>query len=115
MILAELDEEKWDPKTVSRGGAYQTEALLKWSEYYHRQFRCQMAEQHLGQYSLSVIGGYQLQAASSAQEFGAFLKTLEEAGCGTKTLWAHLVCTMYDKLVIAGNISSFGVICYLIG
>ena len=74
-----------------------------------------MAEQHLGQYSLSVIGGYQLQAGSSAQEFGAFMKTLEDVGRGTKTLWAHLVHTMYNKLVIAGNISSLGVICYLIG
>ena len=60
-----------------------------------------MAESHLGQYSLSVIGGCQLQAGSSAQEFGAFMKTLEEA---------HLVRTMYDKLVIAGNISSLGVV-----
>ena len=74
-----------------------------------------MAKQHLGQYLLSVIGKYQLQSVSSAQEFGAFLKTLEEAGCGTKTFWAHLVCTMYDKLVIAENISSLGVICYIIG
>ena len=74
-----------------------------------------MAESHLGQYSLSVISGYQLQAGSSAQEFGAFMKTLEEAGRGTKTLWAHLVRTMYNKLVIAGNISSLGVIIYLVG
>ena len=43
------------------------------------------------------------------------MKTMEEAGQGTKTLWAHLVCTMYDKLVIAGNISSLGVIIYLVG
>ena len=49
MILAKLDEEEWDLETVSRGGAYQTEALLKWSEYYHCQFRHQMAKQHLGQ------------------------------------------------------------------
>ena len=74
-----------------------------------------MAKQHLRQYLLSVIGGYQLQAASSAQEFGAFLKTLREAGCGTKTFWAHLIHTMYDKLVIAKNMSSLGVISYIIG
>ena len=71
-----------------------------------------MAESHLGQYSLSVICGYQLQAGSSSQKFGAFRKTLEEAGRGTKTLWAHLVRTMYNKLVIARNISSLGVIIY---
>ena len=114
MVLEELDDNEWDPETVSRAGAYQTEALLKWAKFYHPQFRRQMAESHLGQYSLSVIGGYQLQAGSSAQEFGAFMKTLEEAGRGTKTLWAHLVRTMYDKLVIAGNISSPGVVLYLI-
>ena len=74
-----------------------------------------MDKSHLGQYSLSVIGGYQLQAGSSAQEFGAFMKTLEEAGRGTKTLWAHLVRTMYNKLVITGNISSLVVIIYLVG
>ena len=60
MILAELDEEEWDPETVSQGGAYQTEALLKWFEYYHRQLRRQMAEQHLGQYLLSIIEGYRV-------------------------------------------------------
>ena len=80
MVLEELDDDEWDPETVSRAGAYQTKALLKWAEFYHRQFRHQIAKQHLGQYSLSVIGGYQLQAGSSAQEFGAFMKTLEDAG-----------------------------------
>ena len=84
IVLAELDKEEWDPETVSWGGASQTEALLNWAEIYHHQFRCQMAEQYLGQYSLSIIGGYQLQAGSSAQEFGAFLKTLDKAGHGTK-------------------------------
>ena len=43
------------------------------------------------------------------------MKTLEDTGQGTKTLWAHQVRTMYDKLVIAGNISSLGVVFYLIG
>ena len=43
------------------------------------------------------------------------MKTLEDSGRGTKTLWAHPVRTMYNKLVIAGNISSLGVIYYLIG
>ena len=97
MVLEELDDNKWDPETTSRSRAYQTESLLKWAEFYHCQFRHRMAESHLGQYSLSVIGGYQLQAGSSAQEFGAFMKTLEEACRGNKTLWAHLVRTMYDK------------------
>ena len=91
MVLAELEEDAWDPETASRAGAYQTKALLRWSEYHHRQFRRRMATQHLNQYSLGVIGGYQLQAGSSAQEFGQFLKTLEAAGQGTKTLWVKLV------------------------
>ena len=62
MVLSQLEDEAWDPETVSQAGAYQTEALLKWLEYHHHQFRRQMAEQHLDQYSLSVIWGYQLQA-----------------------------------------------------
>ena len=82
MILSHLESDKWDPETVSRAGAYQTEVLFKWSEYHHRQFRRWMAKQHLGQYSLSVIGGHQLQAGSTAQEFRDFLKMLEVAGQG---------------------------------
>ena len=39
MVLSQLDEEEWDPETVSQARAYQTESLLKWSEYHHRQFR----------------------------------------------------------------------------
>ena len=35
----ELEGEEWDPETASHAGAYQTKALLKWSEYPHRQFR----------------------------------------------------------------------------
>ena len=80
MILSQLESDEWDPEMVSHAGAYQTEALLKWSEYHHRQFRRRMAEQHLGQYSLSVIGGHQLQVESTAQEFRDFLKTLEAPG-----------------------------------
>ena len=30
LVLNQLEEE-WDPKTISRGEAYQTEALLRWS------------------------------------------------------------------------------------
>ena len=110
-----MDGEEWDPETVSCVEAYQTEALLKLSEYHRCQFRHQMTQQHLGQYLLSIIGGYQLQAGSTAQELWAFLKNLEAAGFGMKTLWAQIIWTIYDKMVIAGNISSFGVICYLIG
>ena len=62
-----------------------------------------MAAQHLDQYSLSVMGGYQLQAGFSAQEFGQFLKTLEAAGQGTKTLWAQLVGQVYGKLGISAQ------------
>ena len=58
MVLEELDEDEWDPETMSRAGAYQTEALLKWGEFHHGQFRRRMAESHLGQYFLSVISGY---------------------------------------------------------
>ena len=56
MVLSQLEDNAWDLETVSRAGAYQTKALLKWSEYHHHQFRRRMAEQHLDQYSLSVIG-----------------------------------------------------------
>ena len=110
MILSQLDGEAWDPETVSQAGAYQTEALLRWSEYHHRQYWRRMASQHLDQHAIAVIGGYQLQAGASAQEFGQFLKTLEAAGKGTKTLWAHLVRQVYDKLVIAGNFCLIGIV-----
>ena len=109
MILSQLESKEWDQETVSHAGAYQTEALLNWSEYHHRQFRRRMAEQHLGQYSLSIIRGYQLQAGLMAQEFGDFLKMLEAAGQGTKTLWAHLVRQVYDKFVLAGNFCLLGI------
>ena len=69
-----------------------------------------MAAQHLDQYSLGVIGGYQLQAGSSAQEFGRFLKILEAAGQGTKTLWARLVRQVYDKFVLARNFCLLGIV-----
>ena len=98
MILEQLDGD-WDPESASQAGAYQTEALLRWSEYHHTQYRRRLASEHLDQHAIGVIGGYQLQAGASAQEFGQFLKTLEAAGKGTKTLWAYLVCQVYDKLV----------------
>ena len=50
-----------------------------------------MASEQLGQHAIAVIGGYQLQAGTSPQEFGRYLKNLEAAGMGTKTLWAQLV------------------------
>ena len=74
-----------------------------------------MAEQHLDQYSLSVIGGYQLQAGSTAQEFGEFLKTLEAAGHGTKTLWSRLVRQVYDKFVLARNFCFLGIVFWVLG
>ena len=73
-----------------------------------------MATQHLNQYSLGVIGGYQLHAGSSAQEFGWFLKTLEAAGRGTKTLWAKLVRQVYDKIVLARNFCSIGIVLWVL-
>ena len=74
-----------------------------------------MAEQHLDLYSLSVIGGYQLQAGSTVQEIGEFLKTLEAAGHGTKALWSWLVRQVYDKFVLAGNFCSLGIVFWVIG
>ena len=50
-----------------------------------------MVSEYLDQHTIVVIGGYQLQAGASPQEFWHYLKTLEAAGMGTKTLWAHLV------------------------
>ena len=108
MVLAQLEED-WDPESASRGGAYQTEALLRWSEFYQTQYRRRLAEEHLGQHVIGVIGGYQLQAGSSAQEFGKFLKNLEAAGQGTKTLWAQLMRQVYGKLQIIGNFCSLGI------
>ena len=35
MVLAKLEEDAWDPESASQAGAYQTEALLRWSEYHH--------------------------------------------------------------------------------
>ena len=90
LVLDQLDEE-WDLEAINQEGAYKTEALLRWSEYHHRQYQRRMASEHLGQHAIAVIGGYQLQAGASPQEFGCYLKTLEAAGLGTKTLWAHLV------------------------
>ena len=39
MVLSQLEDDAWDPETVSWAGAYQTKVLLKGSEYHHRQFR----------------------------------------------------------------------------
>ena len=38
MVIAQLEED-WDPESASRGGAYQTEALLRWSEYHQTQYQ----------------------------------------------------------------------------
>ena len=114
-MILEQTEVELDPDKASHGGAYQTEALLRWSEFHHRQYRRRLAAQHLDQHALGVIGGYQLQAGASAQEFGSFLKTLEAAGQGTKTLWARLVRMFYDKIVVAGNLCSIGVLAWIFG
>ena len=104
-----------DLEKASHGGAYQTEAMLRWSEFHHRQYRRRLAAQHLDQHAIGVIGGYQLQAGASAQEFGSFLKTLEAAGQDTRTLWARLVRLFYDKIVVAGNLCSIGVVAGILG
>ena len=69
-----------------------------------------MASEHLGQHAIAVIGGYQLQAGASPQEFGRYLKTLEAAGLRTKTLRAHLVWQIYDKLVMTGSFCLIGIV-----
>ena len=74
-----------------------------------------MAEQHLGQYSLSVIGGYQLQVGLTAQEFGKFLKTLEAVRQGKKTLWSRLVQKVYNRFVVVGNFCLLGIVLWVIG
>ena len=114
-MILEQTEVELDPEKASHGGAYQTEALLRWSEFHHRQYRRRLAAQHLDQHALGVIGGYQLQAGASAQEFGSFLKTLEAAGQDTRTLWAGLVRMFYDKVVVAGNLCSIGVLAWILG
>ena len=73
MILSQLDDKELEPGTASRAGAYQTEALLEWSEYHHCQFRHRIAKQHLGQYLLSVIRWFQLQAGSMVQDEDSFV------------------------------------------
>ena len=51
-----------------------------------------------------------MQAGASPQEYRWYLKTLEAAGRGTKTLWAHLVRQVYNKLVITGSFCSIGIV-----
>ena len=86
VTLLQPDVKELNPKIASHPGVHQIEALLKYAEHLHRQFRQQITKPHLGQYLLSIIRGLQLQAGSTAQELGAFLKTLEAAGQRTKTL-----------------------------
>ena len=111
----EVEEVELDPEGDSQMGAYQTETLMRWSEYHSRQSRRQLARQHLDQHAIGVIGGYQLQAGASAKEFGQFLKTLEAAGRDTKTLWASLVRRFYDKVLVLGNLCSIGVVAGILG
>ena len=114
-MVLDQPEVDLDPEEASYARAYQTEALLRWSEYHHRQYRRRLAAQHLDQHAIGVIGGYQLQAGASAQEFGQFLKTLEAAGKNTKTLWAGLVRQVYDKMLVVGNLCSIGIVLGVLG
>ena len=86
VTLLQPDVKELNAKIASHLGVHQIEGLLKYTEHLHRQFRQQITKPHLGQYLLSIIRGLQLQAGSTAQELGAFLKTLEAAGQRTKTL-----------------------------
>ena len=61
-----------------------------------------------------MIGGYQLRAGSSSQEFSKFVKNLEAVGKGTKTLWAQLVRQVYGKLQVAGNFCSIAIVLWAI-
>ena len=91
MTLLQPDIKELNPKTASHPGVRQIEALLKYAEHFYRQFRQQITKPHLGQHLLSIIRGLQLQAGSTAQELGAFLKTLEAPRQRTKTLGSLLV------------------------
>ena len=74
-----------------------------------------MAQHQLDQFSLSVIGRHQLQAGSTAQEFGEFLKTLEAARKETKSLWSWLVQMLYDEFILVGNVCSISVCTWVQG
>ena len=44
-----------------------------------------------------------------------FLKTLESAGQGTKTLWSQIIRQVYDRFVLARNFCSLGIVFWVIG
>ena len=46
---------------------------------------------------------------------GNFLKTLEAARQGTKTLWGQLVRQVYDRFILAGNFCLLGIVFWVIG
>ena len=50
-----------------------------------------------------------------AMEFGDFLKTLEAARQGMKTLWARLVRQVYNRFVLTGNFCSLGIVFWVLG
>ena len=91
VTLLQPDIKELNPKTASCPGVCQIKVLLKYAEHLHRQVRQQIMKQQLGQHLLSVIRRLQPQAGSTAQELGAFLKTLEAAGQRTHTLGSQLV------------------------
>ena len=59
-MVLDQPEIDLDPEEASYTRAYQTEALLRWSEYHHCQYRWRLAAQLLDQNAIGVIGGYQL-------------------------------------------------------
>ena len=91
VTLLQPDVKELNPKIASHLGVHQIKGLLKYAEHLYRQFRQQITKPQLGQYLLSIIRGLQLQAGSTTQELGAFLKTLEAPGQRTKTLGSLLV------------------------
>ena len=109
------DVKELNPKIASHPGVHQIEALLKYAEHLYRQFRQQIMKPHLGQYLLSIITGLQLQAGSTAQELGAFLKTLEAAGQRTNTLGSGLVWKVSDNFIVIRNFCSRGLVLGVVG
>ena len=115
VTLLQPDIKELNPKTASCLGVCQIKVLLKYAEHLHQQVRQQITKQHLGQHLLSVIRRLQPQAGSTAQELGAFLKTLEAAGQRTHTLGSQLVWKVSNNFIVIRNFCSRGLVLGVIG
>ena len=56
-----------------------------------------------------------MRAGSTAQEFGEFLKQIEQTGKDTASLWAWLVRIVYDEFIFVGNVCSITVCLWVLG